>query len=198
MFDALVRRSPLTGQYRCVPASARILEDLLAGQQFTVDGCAHGGKVVLLGAVDSVFFPAPCRLSGLITRSPAPPCAGAHGPDRGRCHPVHPGSIGILQPRFYRREDDSIWIMRINGRMASQFAPLYRMLRGIDIMPCNSSWGWCDPGGATPGKPDGPATACRRALSCGAWTLASSRAFPRPTTSIGPRAKSPVRSSKSW
>jgi hypothetical protein len=34
---------------------------------------------------------------------------------------------------FYRREDDSIWIIEINGRMASQFAPLYRMLNGIDL-----------------------------------------------------------------
>ncbi|HYL80382.1 MAG TPA: hypothetical protein VEU07_06185, partial [Candidatus Acidoferrum sp.] len=34
---------------------------------------------------------------------------------------------------FYRREDDSIWIIEINGRMASQFAPLYRMLDGIDL-----------------------------------------------------------------
>ena len=34
---------------------------------------------------------------------------------------------------FYRQEDDSIWIIEINGRMASQFAPLYRMLHGIDM-----------------------------------------------------------------
>ncbi|HEX7548017.1 MAG TPA: hypothetical protein VF417_03380, partial [Candidatus Methylomirabilis sp.] len=34
---------------------------------------------------------------------------------------------------FYRPEDDSIWIIEINGRMASQFAPLYRMLQGIDL-----------------------------------------------------------------
>jgi hypothetical protein len=34
---------------------------------------------------------------------------------------------------FYRREDDSIWIVEINGRMASQFAPLYRMLHGVDM-----------------------------------------------------------------
>jgi hypothetical protein len=34
---------------------------------------------------------------------------------------------------FYREEDDSIWLIEINGRMSSQFAPLYRMVDGIDM-----------------------------------------------------------------
>jgi hypothetical protein len=57
---------------------------------------------------------------------------------------------------FYRQEDDSIWIIEINGRMASQFAPLYRMLDGIDLyaMQLEMLLGR-DPGGAevwSPGR----------------------------------------------
>ncbi len=150
MFDALVEASPLTGQYRRVPASALILEELLAGQQVTVDGYAHGGKVVLLGVVDSVFFPGTLSFERFDYPSRLPRRVQER---MGRIAERVIRHIGLDRTFFnleffYRREDDSIWIIEINGRMASQFAPLYRMLRGIDMYAMQLELGLGrDPGG---------------------------------------------------
>jgi hypothetical protein len=162
MFDALVGVSTLDGRYRAVPASALLLEELLAGHQVTLDGYAHRGQVVLLGVVDSVFFPDTLSFARFEYPSRLPPGVQermGHIAERVIRH------IGLDRTFFnieffYRREDNSIWIIEINGRMASQFAPLYRMLHGIDMyaMQLDMILGK-DPGGRgvwAPGrKPDG-------------------------------------------
>jgi hypothetical protein len=135
MFDALVGVSTLDGRYRAVPASALLLEELLAGHQVTLDGYAYGSQVVLLGVVDSVFFPGTLSFARFEYPSRIPPLVQqrmGHIAERVIRH------IGLDRTFFnieffYRPEDDSIWIIEINGRMASQFAPLYRMLHGIDM-----------------------------------------------------------------
>lgn len=135
MFDALVGVSSLDRQFRDIPASALLLEEPLTGHQVTLDGYAYRGRVVPLGVVDSVFFPGtlsfarfeyPSRLS--------PPVQERMGYIAERVVE----SVGLDRTFFnieffYRPEDDSIWIIEINSRMASQFAPLYRMLHGIDL-----------------------------------------------------------------
>jgi hypothetical protein len=135
MFDALVGVSSLDGRYRAVPASALLLEELLAGHQVTLDGYAYQSQVVLLGVVDSVFFPGTLSFARFEYPSRLPPRVQermGHIAERVIRH------IGLDRTFFnieffYRQEDDSIWIIEINGRMASQFAPLYRMLHGIDM-----------------------------------------------------------------
>src|SRR5574337_388379 len=162
MFDALVGASTLDGRYRAVPASALLLEELLAGHQVTLAGYAYGSQVVLLGVVDSVFFPDTLSFARFEYPSRLPPRVlerMGHMAERVIRH------IGLDRTFFnieffYRQEDDSIWIIEINGRMASQFAPLYRMLHGIDMyaMQLDMILGK-DPGGRgvwSPGrKPDG-------------------------------------------
>ncbi len=135
MFDALVGASTLDARYRAVPASALLLEDLVAGHQVTLDGYAYRGQVVPLGVVDSVFFPETLSFARFEYPSRLPPRVQermGHIAERVIRH------IGLDRTFFnieffYRVEDDSIWIIEINGRMASQFAPLYRMLHGIDM-----------------------------------------------------------------
>ncbi len=135
MFDALVGVSSLAGGYRAVSASSLLLEELLHGRQVTLDGYAHGGLVVPLGVVDSVFFPGSLSFARFEYPSRLPPRVQermGHIAERVIRH------IGLDRTFFnieffYRQEDDSIWIIEINGRMASQFAPLYRMLHGIDM-----------------------------------------------------------------
>ena len=135
MFDALVGVSTLDGRYRAVPASALLLEELLGGHQITLDGYAHGGQVVLLGVVDSVFFPGTLSFARFDYPSRLPPLVQermGHIAERVIRHLGLDRTFFNLE-FFYRQEDDSIWIIEVNGRMASQFAPLYRMLHGIDM-----------------------------------------------------------------
>jgi len=162
MFDALVGVSTLDGWYRAVPASALLLEELLAGHQITLDGYAYGDQVVLLGVVDSVFFPGTLSFARFEYPSRLPPLVQermAHITERVIRHLGLDRTFFNIE-FFYRQEDDSIWIIEVNGRMASQFAPLYRMLHGIDMyaMQLDLALGK-DPGGRgiwSPGrKPDG-------------------------------------------
>ena len=135
MFDALVGASTLDRRNCAVPASALLLEELLAGQQVTLDGYAYRGQVVPLGVVDSVFFPGTLSFARFEYPSRLPPRVQER---MGRIAERIIQHIGLDRTFFnieffYRQEDDSIWIIEINGRMASQFAPLYRMLHGIDL-----------------------------------------------------------------
>jgi hypothetical protein len=135
MFDALVGVSALDGRYRAVSASALLLEELLAGHQVTLDGYAYQGQVVLLGVVDSIFFPGSLSFARFEYPSRLPPRVQER---MGQVAERVIRHIGLDRSFFnieffYRREDDSIWIVEINGRMASQFAPLYRMLHGVDM-----------------------------------------------------------------
>jgi biotin carboxylase len=135
MFDALVEVSALDGRFRGVPASALLLEELLTGQQVTLDGYAYRDRVVPLGVVDSVFFPGSLSFKRFEYPSRLPPRIQER---MGQIAEAVIRGIGLDRTFFnmefvYRREDDSIWIIEVNGRMSSQFAPLYRMLRGIDL-----------------------------------------------------------------
>ena len=135
MFDALIRASTLDGRFRDVPASALLLEEPLSGHQVTLDGYAYQGRVVPLGVVDSVFFPGTLSFARFEYPSRLPPRVQ----DRmGSIAERVIACVGLDRTFFnieffYRQEDDSIRIIEINGRMASQFAPLYRMLHGIDM-----------------------------------------------------------------
>ncbi|HWU36311.1 MAG TPA: ATP-grasp domain-containing protein [Candidatus Acidoferrum sp.] len=156
MFDGLVGASALHGQYRAVPASALLLEEPLAGHQVTLDGFAYRGQVVLLGVVDSLFLPGTLSFARFEYPSRLPPRVQERMGDVAKRVIWH---IGLDRTFFnieffYRQEDDSIWIIEINGRMASQFAPLYRMRHGIDLyaMQLDMLLGK-DPGGETVWSP---------------------------------------------
>jgi hypothetical protein len=135
MFDGIVAASRLDRAFRAVPGAALVVEEVLGGHQVTLDGYAFDGKVVPLGVVDSFFFlrsssferfeypsrlPAPVqeRMARLAER-----CVRAVGLDR----------TFFNVEFFYREEDDAVHLIEINGRMSSQFAPLYRMVDGIDL-----------------------------------------------------------------
>jgi hypothetical protein len=135
MFDALVGVSALDRKFRDIPASALLLEEPLSGRQVTLDGYAYRGRVVPLGVVDSIFFPGTLSFERFDYPSRLPP------PVQERMGRIAEGvvdNVGLDRSFFnieffYRPEDDSIWIIEINSRMASQFAPLYRLLHGIDL-----------------------------------------------------------------
>ena len=135
MFDALLGASTLDGNFRAIPGSALLVEDLLSGHQVTLDGYAYGGQVVPLGVVDSFFFPGSLSFERFEYPSRLPPGVQERMAEVTKRVIQH---IGLDRTFFdieffYREEDDSIWLIEINGRMSSQFAPLYRMVDGIDL-----------------------------------------------------------------
>ena len=135
MFDGLIGLSRLARRLRAVPGSALLVEEFLSGHQVTLDGYAFAGQVVPLGVVDSFFFlrsssferfEYPSRVpAGVQERMAriADRCIRAIGLDR----------TFFNMEFFYREENDAIHLIEINGRMSSQFAPLYRMVDGIDL-----------------------------------------------------------------
>ena len=135
MFNGFVGASRLDERFREIPGSALLVEELLSGHQVTLDGYVYEGHVVPLGVVDSFFctnglsfqrFEYPSRIpAGVQERMAriAERCIRRIGLDR----------TFFNVEFFYRPEDDAIRLVEINGRMASQFAPLYRMVDGIDL-----------------------------------------------------------------
>ncbi len=135
MFDKLVAASSLDHGYRDISAASLLVEEPLSGHQVTLDGYVYDGTVVPLGVVDSLFlhgtlsfdrFEYPSRLPPLVQERMAriaERCIRGIGLDR---------TFFDIE-FFYRHENDSVWIIEVNGRMSSQFAPLYRMVDGIDL-----------------------------------------------------------------
>ncbi|HET7853592.1 MAG TPA: ATP-grasp domain-containing protein [Candidatus Methylomirabilis sp.] len=134
MLNRFVEASRLDERFRKIPGSALLVEELLSGHQVTLDGYVYEGQVVPLGVVDSFFyqngvsferFEYPSRIpAGVQDRMAriAEQCIERIGLDR----------TFFNAEFFYRPEDDAVRLIEINGRMASQFAPLYRMIHGID------------------------------------------------------------------
>jgi hypothetical protein len=165
MFDGFVGASRLDEKLRAIPGSALIVEELLSGHQVTLDGYVYEGQVVPLGVVDSFFttnglsfqrFEYPSRIpAGVQERMAriAERCIRRIGLDR----------TFFNVEFFYRPEDDAIRLVEINGRMASQFAPLYRMVDGIDLyaMQLDLALGRNPDGRQTwaPGRKRGPVAA---------------------------------------
>jgi ATP-grasp domain len=135
MFDALVGASTLDGTFRAIPGSALLVEELLSGHQVTLDGYAFRGQVVPLGIVDSIFVPGTLSFERFEYPSRLPARVHERMARAAESCIRHLGLDGTFFDIefFYREEDDSIWIIEINGRMSSQFAPLYRMIDGIDM-----------------------------------------------------------------
>ncbi|MGH7360170.1 MAG: ATP-grasp domain-containing protein [Candidatus Methylomirabilales bacterium] len=165
MFDGFVGASRLDRRFRAVRGAALLVEELLSGHQVTLDGYAFGGQVVPLGVVDSLFFLRSSSFERFEYPSRLPPgvqermariaerCIRSIGLDR----------TFFNMEFFYRKEDDAIHLIEVNGRMASQFAPLYRMVHGIDTyaMQLDLALGR-DPGGRevwAPGKSRGKVAA---------------------------------------
>ena len=111
-----------------------IVEDLLQGVQVTVEGYVHNGNVCVIGVVDSVMFPGTLSFQRFEYPSSLSPTVQDRMANVAKT--VMAG-IGFNQGLFniemmYNPAGDSIHIIEINPRMASQFADLYEKVDGTN------------------------------------------------------------------
>lgn len=117
------------------PTPSRVLaEGLLCGTQCTFEGYVDQGQVHPIGIVDSIFFPGTPSFQRFEYPSGLPKTVR----DRiaavtGRVLEAIGFSHGMFNIEFrYDRASDTLGIVEINPRMASQFADLYEKVDGVN------------------------------------------------------------------
>ena len=110
----------------------KLSEELLSGLEVTLEGYVHEGRLTTIGVTDSLKYPGTnsferfeyptalgaerqAELSGVATR--VLPALGFDG--------------GFFNMEFFVPETGPARIIEVNGRMASQFAPLVRAVHGV-------------------------------------------------------------------
>jgi biotin carboxylase len=109
-----------------------IAEELLDGRLVTFEGFMHGGEMTPVGVTDAVLhengisflrFEYPTTVSGQAQQRMADVAA--------RLMPALGFDQSMFNIEFFVRADGSVSIVEVNGRMASQFAPLVRAVHGV-------------------------------------------------------------------
>jgi len=110
-----------------------LAEELLHGTQTTVEGFAHGGRVEILGIVDSVLHPG----GGSFARFDYP--SGLRAEIQERMAEIARRTISALGlsdslfniEMIYEAVRDRIHIVEVNPRLCGQFADLYAKVDGV-------------------------------------------------------------------
>ena len=131
-------------------------EMLLSGDEVTLEGYVHGGRVTTIGVTDSVKYPG--TLSFLSFEYPSQLSAERQAELSGIAERVMPAlgfEDGFFNVEFFVPEEGPAQIIEVNGRIASQFAPLVQALHGRSTydalfqLACGEDPLW------EPGIPDG-------------------------------------------
>jgi hypothetical protein len=135
-----------------------VAEELVDGDEVTLEGYVHAGEVTMIGVTDSVKYPGtnsferfeyPSRLAA----ERAEELAGI----ARRLLPAFGFDGGFFNVEFFVPEQGQPKIIEVNGRIASQFAPLVQALHGrstyelLFALACGADPGWQD------GEPHGVA-----------------------------------------
>ena len=116
-----------------VSAHAFIGEGPLRGQQVTVDGFVQGGRVTVMGIVDSIMYPGTMSFRRFEYPSALPDSVQARMIDittRLMEGSGFDNSCFNLE-LFYDAEHDALAIIEINPRMSYQFSDLYARVDGL-------------------------------------------------------------------
>ena len=109
-----------------------IAEQLLSGRLVTFEGFMHAGRMTPIGVTDAVLHRngiSFLRFEYPTTLPDAPQQAMAEV--AARLMPALGFDQSLFNIEFFVRDDGSVWIVEVNGRMASQFAPLVRAVHGV-------------------------------------------------------------------
>jgi biotin carboxylase len=109
-----------------------VAEELLVGEQVTVEGYVQGGEVTLLGVVDSVMHPGTRSFARFDLPSRHPPQLVERMEELVR---RVMGGMGLADTLFnvelvVDARDGRLWILEINPRICGQFGDLYAKVHG--------------------------------------------------------------------
>jgi ATP-grasp domain len=109
-----------------------IAEELLEGDLVTFEGWMAGGRMTPIGVTDAVMHP-----NGISFLRFEYPSRLPEGPQRAmadvaaRLMPALGFDQSLFNIEFFVRPDGRVTIVEVNGRMASQFAPLVQAVHGV-------------------------------------------------------------------
>ncbi|MFN2470209.1 MAG: acetyl-CoA carboxylase biotin carboxylase subunit family protein [Gaiellaceae bacterium] len=112
-------------------AQGILAEELLTGEQVTLEGYVHGGRVTVLGVTDSIMYPGTNSFERFEypTRLPAGRVEELEGVAR-RLLPAVGFDNGFFNAEFFVPERGSAQLVEVNARIASQFSALYEAMHG--------------------------------------------------------------------
>jgi hypothetical protein len=108
-----------------------VAEELLAGAEVTLEGYVHEGRVTVVGVTDSVKYPGTLSFESFEYPSalPAERLAELSGV-AARVVPALGFDGGFFNVEFFVPGSEPARIIEVNGRLASQFAPLLLAAHG--------------------------------------------------------------------
>ena len=119
------------------PASVHgfLAEELLSGLEVTLEGYVHDGAVTTIGITDSVKYPGTLSFERFEYPSALPAERQAELAEvAARVLPALGFDGGFFNVEFFVPEEGPAQIIEVNGRIASQFAPLIRgRARPLDL-----------------------------------------------------------------
>jgi hypothetical protein len=108
-----------------------LAEELLTGDEVTLEGYVSGGRVTTIGVTDSVKYPGTFSFERFEYPSKLSEARQAELSDVAeRVLPALGFDWGFFNIEFFVPDDGLAQIIEVNGRIASQFAPLVQGLHG--------------------------------------------------------------------
>lgn len=108
-----------------------LAEELLAGSEVTLEGYVHDGKVTTIGVTDSLKYPGTNSFEGFAFPSALPPARlDELGRLAARVVPALGFDGGFFNMELFVPDEGPAQLIEVNGRLASQFAPLVRAVQG--------------------------------------------------------------------
>ena len=115
------------------PAHAHgfLAEELLSGDEVTLEGYVHDGEVTTIGVTDSLKYEGIMSFESFVYPSALPQARLDELSDvAGRVLPRLGFEGGFFNVEFFVPERGPAQIIEVNGRIASQFAPLVQSVHG--------------------------------------------------------------------
>jgi hypothetical protein len=108
-----------------------LAEELLAGAEVTLEGYVHRGRATTIGVTDSLKYPGTNSFEGFAFPSALPrDRIDELGRLAERVLPAHGFDDGFFNMELFVPASGPAKLIEVNGRIASQFAPLVRAVQG--------------------------------------------------------------------
>jgi ATP-grasp domain len=126
-----------------------LVEELVAGDEATLEGYVHGGEVTVIGVTDSVKYPGTNSFERFEYPSALPAARLAELEELAAALvPAHGLDACFFNIEFFVPADGPAQIVELNPRIASQFSPLVEAVHGrptydaLFALACGEDPGW--------------------------------------------------------